>query len=101
MGNTYGVDASGSSLKLQFVTQGPYSRNVGSRLYLLDSDDTSYQMFHLANKEFTFDVDVSKMPCGLNGALYFVQMTKTVAKASTTMLEQNMEQVIVMLSVPM
>ena len=24
--------------------------------------------------EFTFDVDVSKLPCGLNGALYFVQV---------------------------
>jgi len=26
------------------------------------------------NKEFTFDVDVSNLPCGLNGALYFVEM---------------------------
>ena len=26
------------------------------------------------NKEFTFDVDVSNLPCGLNGALYFSQM---------------------------
>lgn len=24
--------------------------------------------------EFTFDVDVSNMPCGVNGALYFVKM---------------------------
>ena len=31
-------------------------------------------MFKLKNKEFTFDVDVSHLPCGLNGALYFVQM---------------------------
>ena len=33
-------------------------------------------MFHLLNKEFTFDVDVSNLPCGLNGALYFVEMDK-------------------------
>jgi len=31
-------------------------------------------MFTLLNREFAFDVDVSTMPCGLNGGLYFVQM---------------------------
>ena len=70
---TYGVIASGSSLKLKFVTHGPYSNNIGSRLYLLDSE-TEYMMFKLKNKEFTFDVDVSNLPCGLNGALYFAEM---------------------------
>merc|ERR1712070_786432 len=71
--STYGVDASGSDLKLGFVTQGPYSKNVGSRNYLMDNEST-YYMFKLKNKEFTFDVDVSHLPCGLNGALYFVAM---------------------------
>jgi cellulose 1,4-beta-cellobiosidase len=71
--STYGVTASGSDLKLGFVTQGPYSKNVGSRNYLMDNEST-YFMFKLKNKEFTFDVDVSKLPCGLNGALYFVAM---------------------------
>jgi len=71
--STYGVQASGSDLKLGFVTQGPYSKNVGSRNYLMQ-DESNYQMFKLKNKEFTFDVDVSKLPCGLNGALYFVAM---------------------------
>ena len=33
-----------------------------------------YKMFHLKNREFAFDVDVSNLPCGLNGALYFVEM---------------------------
>lgn len=31
-------------------------------------------MFNLLNREFTFDVDVSTLDCGLNGALYFVSM---------------------------
>jgi cellulose 1,4-beta-cellobiosidase len=31
-------------------------------------------MFKLNGQEFSFDVDVSNLPCGLNGALYFVQM---------------------------
>ena len=42
-------------------------------LFFLFSGD-KYYMFKLLNKEFTFDVDVSQLPCGLNGALYFVEM---------------------------
>ena len=56
------------------MTSGPYSKNIGSRFYLLDEGDNSYYMFKLKNKEFTFTVDVSELPCGLNGALYFVEM---------------------------
>ena len=70
---TYGVTTSGSSLRLNFVTHGPYSTNIGSRLYLLESE-TQYKLFKLKNREFTFDVDVSQLPCGLNGALYLVDM---------------------------
>jgi cellulose 1,4-beta-cellobiosidase len=40
---------------------------------MMDGDD-KYKMFKLKNREFTFDVDVSKLPCGVNGALYFVEM---------------------------
>jgi cellulose 1,4-beta-cellobiosidase len=72
---TYGAVASGNSLKLAFVTKGTYATNIGSRLYLMASD-TAYQQFNLLNQEFTFDVDVSNLPCGLNGALYFVSMDK-------------------------
>jgi len=72
---TYGATASGNSLKLVFVTKGEYATNIGSRLYLLETD-TAYQQFNLLNSEFTFDVDVSNLPCGLNGALYFVSMDK-------------------------
>ena len=36
--------------------------------------DEEYQMFKLKNREFTFDEDVDNLPCGLNGALYFVEM---------------------------
>jgi len=70
---TYGIQSSGTALSLKFVTVGPYSTNIGSRTYLMDTD-TTYKMFHLKNREFTFDVDVSNLPCGLNGALYFVEM---------------------------
>lgn len=36
--------------------------------------DTTYKVFQLKGMEFTFDVDVSNLDCGLNGALYFVTM---------------------------
>jgi cellulose 1,4-beta-cellobiosidase len=37
-------------------------------------DDNTYKLFNLKNKEFTYTVDDSNLDCGLNGALYFVQM---------------------------
>ncbi|KAF2866245.1 exoglucanase-like protein 1 precursor [Massariosphaeria phaeospora] len=70
---TYGISTSGNALTLQFVKKGSYSTNIGSRTYLMESD-SKYQMFNLVGKEFTVDVDTSKLPCGLNGALYFVEM---------------------------
>merc|ERR1712187_647815 len=56
-----------------FVTEGEYSTNVGSRTFLM-KDDYAYHLFQLKNKEFTYTVDDSNLDCGLNGALYFVQM---------------------------
>jgi cellulose 1,4-beta-cellobiosidase len=70
---TYGITTSGNSLNIKFVTKGQYGTNIGSRVYLMQ-DDSNYKMFKLKNREFTFDVDVSNLPCGLNGALYFVEM---------------------------
>nr|ASK39989.1 cellulase [Prorocentrum donghaiense] len=67
--NTYGVTAVPGGVELGFV-RGP---NVGSRLYVLEKPN-KYKLFKLLNKEFTFDVDVSTLPCGLNGALYFSEM---------------------------
>lgn len=69
---TYGISASDSALTLGFVTEST-DKNIGSRTFLMASD-TEYQMFDLLGNEFTFDVDVSNLPCGLNGALYFVSM---------------------------
>merc|ERR1719453_1080363 len=70
---TYGVTSEGSTLQLGFVTEGEYSTNVGSRTFLM-KDDYAYHLFQLKNKEFTYTVDDSNLDCGLNGALYFVQM---------------------------
>jgi len=73
---TYGVLSDGFEAQLTFVTQGPYSTNVGQRLFLLDESEQEYHMFYLKNREFTMDVDVSQLDCGLNGAVYFVEMDK-------------------------
>ncbi|KAF9444923.1 carbohydrate-binding module family 1 protein, partial [Macrolepiota fuliginosa MF-IS2] len=69
---TYGITTSGNALTLKFVTESS-QKNIGSRVYLM-ADDSNYQIFKLLNQEFTFDVDVSNLPCGLNGALYFSEM---------------------------
>jgi len=79
---TYGITASGNALTLKFVTKGAYSTNVGSRNYLMaPGSQDKYQMFKLLNREFTLDVDVSNLPCGLNGALYLVEMDEDGGKS--------------------
>lgn len=70
---TYGATTSGDALTLKFTQTTQYGTNIGSRLYLMASS-TKYAMFTLKGQEFTFDVDNSKLPCGLNGAVYFVSM---------------------------
>jgi len=58
----YGISTpKDGALKLQFVTKNGGSANVGSRVYLMESED-KYRMFNMLNKEITFDVDVSKLP---------------------------------------
>ncbi|KZP24065.1 glycoside hydrolase family 7 protein [Athelia psychrophila] len=70
---TYGVTSSGNALKLEFLTTNTQV-NLGSRLYLMASD-TDYEIFKPLNMELSFDVDVSDLPCGFNGALYFSEMS--------------------------
>jgi len=73
--STYGVTSDNSGgITLQFVTVGQYSTNIGSRMFMLDESGSNYYMFKLKNREFTMDVDTSQLPCGLNGAVYFVEM---------------------------
>jgi len=83
-GTTYGASTSGDALTLKFVTKHEYGTNIGSRFYLMNGA-TKYQMFTLMNNEFTFDVDLSTVDCGLNAALYFVAMDEDggMAKYST------------------
>lgn len=67
----YGVTTSGSSLRLQQLLDG---RLVSPRVYLLDETKQKYEMLKLTGNEFTFDVDMKKLPCGMNSALYLSEM---------------------------
>lgn len=66
---TYGITTSGDALTLSYVT----GSNVGSRVFLM-RNDSHYELFKLKNQEFSVDIDISELPCGLNGALYFSEM---------------------------
>jgi len=70
----YGISTSGDEITFTFVTHHTYGINIGARTYLLDSSGSNYFMFYLLNKEFTFDIDDHELECGLNGALYLVEM---------------------------
>lgn len=75
----YGVNATTGGFNLGLKQGG----NVGSRFYLLDSNQDKYRMFNLKNREFSFDVDVSTLGCGINGALYFVEMPEDGGEADS------------------
>lgn len=77
--STYGVTPIPGGLRLKFVT----GQNIGSRLYV--SQGTGYMPFKLKNREFTFDVDASALPCGLNGAVYFVEMNADGGKGGSNL----------------
>ena len=71
---TYGVTSIPGGVKLSFVT----GTNVGSRLFLLEDDE--YKLFKLKNREFAVEVDSSTVECGMNGAMYFVEMAANGGK---------------------
>merc|ERR1712209_394054 len=39
-----------------------------------DESGEKYKMFYLKNREFAMTFDVSEAQCGMNGAMYFVEM---------------------------
>nr|Q12622.1 RecName: Full=Endoglucanase EG-1; AltName: Full=Cellulase; AltName: Full=Endo-1,4-beta-glucanase; Flags: Precursor [[Humicola] grisea var. thermoidea]BAA09786.1 Cellulase [[Humicola] grisea var. thermoidea] len=75
----YGVTTNGTSLRLQHIL--PDGRVPSPRVYLLDKTERRYEMLHLTGFEFTFDVDATKLPCGMNSALYLSEMHPTGAKS--------------------
>src|SRR4051794_33697895 len=78
--SAYGVKTKGSSLYMDMLRDD--LSTISPRAYLMDSDQHKYDMIKLTGNEFTFDVDVSKLPCGMNGALYLSEMNKYGGKNS-------------------
>jgi cellulose 1,4-beta-cellobiosidase len=62
------------SLAQRLVTTYNGKKVVGSRVYLLQSSGTSYELFDPMNKEIAYDVDVSQIPCGVSASFYTVEM---------------------------
>ncbi|CAL5873186.1 uncharacterized protein PFLUO_LOCUS7455 [Penicillium psychrofluorescens] len=70
-----GVSVSGDSLTMyQYVESNGVYGNASPRLYLLGADG-NYVMMQLLGRELSFDVDMSTLPCGENGALYLSEMS--------------------------
>ncbi|KAI1453263.1 glycoside hydrolase family 7 protein [Annulohypoxylon moriforme] len=78
-----GVVANGSALTLNMYTQRDGNVTSASpRVYLLDKDEENYEILFLKHGEISFDVDVSKLVCGMNGALYLTEMNQTGARSA-------------------
>jgi cellulase len=74
---TSGISTSGDAVTLhQYVQSNGVTSNASPRIYLLGSDG-DYEMLQLLGQELRFDVDVSTLVCGENGALYFSEMDAT------------------------
>lgn len=67
-----GVYTDGGELRLRQL--GDDGSETTPRVYLLAEGEEKYEMLKLTGMEFSFDVDVSRLPCGMNGALYLSEM---------------------------
>lgn len=78
-----GIDYSGTGVEVteeSSVTLKMYQKyqgelvEVGPQIYLLSEGEEHYEILHLLNQEISFEVDVSQLPCGMNGAMYLAAM---------------------------
>jgi len=75
--NNWGVHTDNSSLTLNQWRKDPDTGRLITttpRTYLVSESGDTYENVTLLNAELTFDVDLSQMPCGMNGALYLSAM---------------------------
>lgn len=77
-----GVLTAGAALTLRmYVFNGTGYQKISPRLYLLAEDGENYEMLRLRGQELTYDVDVSQLGCGMNGALYLSEMDASGARS--------------------
>lgn len=77
----YGIKTTGGSLSLDMLRDSDL-KELSPRVYLLSETENSYEMLRLTGQEFSFDADVSKLPCGMNGALYLSEMREDGGKST-------------------
>lgn len=75
----YGVKTEGGVLQMNQLNKE--GKDVSPRAYLLNEAGDKYEMLKLSGKELSFDVDTSKLPCGMNGALYLSEMEEEGGKS--------------------
>nr|BAB64553.1 endoglucanase 1 [Pseudotrichonympha grassii] len=72
------VSADGRTVVQHLVSHDWENRKVvGSRIYIVTPDDTKYEEFQFVGKELSYTVDMSEIECGVNAALYTVEMPAT------------------------
>lgn len=70
-----GVLASNTAVTLRnYLFDGKKYRSISPRVYLLAEDGENYEPIKLLNQEISFQVDVSNIGCGMNGALYLSEL---------------------------
>jgi cellulase len=70
--STMGVYTNGGEVRLDMYN--PSGGVASPRVYILAEDEENYEMLQLTGNELAFDVDMSRLPCGMNGALYLSEM---------------------------
>ncbi|KAI4861589.1 glycoside hydrolase family 7 protein [Hypoxylon rubiginosum] len=73
-----GVTTDGASLNMQLIVG---ANVVSPRIYLLDEAKENYEMMKLTGAEFSFDIEASHLPCGMNSALYLSEMAADGGKS--------------------
>jgi cellulase len=74
--NEVGVTVSGGTLSQRLVSRYKGQKTIGSRLYIMTEDEKAYEKLNFVGKELSYTVDMSQIPCGVNAALYTVEMAK-------------------------
>ncbi|EPE27520.1 Concanavalin A-like lectins/glucanase [Glarea lozoyensis ATCC 20868] len=69
-----GIWPKNDAVTLKYYNYLDYSMSKGARLFMLRPDGKQYNLFKLLNKEISFEVDVSKLPCGISADVKFVAM---------------------------
>lgn len=71
-----GVRTDGDAIVMNQFVKAPNGTylSIGPRAYLLEVGGKDYKLFKMLNMEITLDIDVSKLVCGMNGALYLTEM---------------------------